>query len=301
MSNDAGPAGDGKQMRLRYAGTCRLCDTELPAGVEAIYERLTRSVRCVTCSGPEYTSSLAPSPPPPPPPLLPSLPPPPQPPAPMPRPAQPSIRGVPGGSARREYQRRRANDEARIRRRWGPLGGVAVALSDEKQTTRAWAQGAAGEQALGNFLNRLASDEVALLHDCGVPGSRANIDHLAVTTAGVWVIDSKRYKGRPRLRIEGGLIRRRVEKLMVGSRDCTALADGVRRQVELVRAVVGDVPVHGVLCFIGADWPLIGGTFGIRGVQVTSPRRLAKTLRATRGPFDAGEVSDLLAARFRPA
>ena len=44
-----------------------------------------------------------------------------------------------GESARREHERRKANDEARTRAKWGKLGGLAVALSDEKQSTKAGA------------------------------------------------------------------------------------------------------------------------------------------------------------------
>ncbi|PID52961.1 MAG: NERD domain protein, partial [Micrococcales bacterium] len=36
-------------MRLRYAGVCRLCGTDLPARADAIYERSTKTVRCVQC------------------------------------------------------------------------------------------------------------------------------------------------------------------------------------------------------------------------------------------------------------
>ena len=39
---------DEKRMRLRYAGACRVCGVELPAKVEAIYERTTKTVRCVS-------------------------------------------------------------------------------------------------------------------------------------------------------------------------------------------------------------------------------------------------------------
>ncbi len=35
-----------------------------------------------------------------------------------------------------------------------------------------------------------------MLHDRRIPGSRANIDHIAIATSGVWVIDAKRYKGK---------------------------------------------------------------------------------------------------------
>jgi hypothetical protein len=49
-----------------------------------------------------------------------------------------------------------------------------------------------------------------------------------VTSTGVYAIDAKMYAGRPRLRIEGGLFRPRVEKLLVGTRDCTKLVRSMR-------------------------------------------------------------------------
>ncbi|WP_231369898.1 nuclease-related domain-containing protein [Arthrobacter sp. 135MFCol5.1] len=124
----------------------------------------------------------------------------------------------------------------------------------------------------------MAADGLAVLHDRRIPGSKANIDHIAITPSGIWLIDAKRYKGRPELRIEGGILRPRVEKLLVGRRDRTALVDGVLRQLDVVRDLVGDVPVTGALCFIEADWPLIGGAFSTRGVHVVWPKRLAKEL-----------------------
>ena len=38
-----------KQMRLRYAGSCSVCDADLPAGVKAVYDRSSKTVRCVAC------------------------------------------------------------------------------------------------------------------------------------------------------------------------------------------------------------------------------------------------------------
>ena len=38
-----------KRMRLRYAGACRLCESQLSAGAVAIYERSTKTVRCDEC------------------------------------------------------------------------------------------------------------------------------------------------------------------------------------------------------------------------------------------------------------
>jgi hypothetical protein len=284
------PVADGsdKRMRLRYAGVCRLCGTALPAREEAIYERSTKKVRCVEC-----------------PPDFPGVP-----------GATPEAAviaddhapvevvdhgGVAGASARREYQRRKANDEERLRQKWGRFGSIAVALSDEKQSTKAWATGAIGEERLGARLDSLISDSIAVLHDRRIPGTKANIDHIAITSAGVWVIDAKRYKGRPALKVEGGIRRPRVEKVFVGRRDCTKLVDGVLKQIDLVRQVVGNVPVTGALCFVEADWPLIGGAFTTRGVHALWPKRLAKMLVEAGGPVNVPATRDALASHFSSA
>jgi hypothetical protein len=213
---------------LRYAGVCRLCGTEPPARADAICERPTKTVRCVECpTGASDVSAVA-----------------------IPKvetatEAPVEEAGIAGSSARREYERRKARDEERLRQKWGKFGGIAVALSDEKQSTKAWATGAVGEERLGARLDSLVSESVAVLHDRRIPGTKANIDHIAITAAGIWVIDAKKYKGRPELRIEGGILRPRVGTVVVGRRDCTTLVDGVLRQVDLVREVVGDVPVTG--------------------------------------------------------
>ncbi len=274
-----------KLMKLRYAGNCRSCGGELPARVVAVYERTTKTVRCVECppnvSGVvsmDASETEAPA-----------------------TEATSTHAGIAGSSARREYERRKAKHEEQLRGRWGKLGGIAVALSDEKQSTKAWTIGAVGEERLGARLDSLVSKSVAVLHDRRIPGSKANIDHIAITPAGIWVIDAKRYKGRPELKGEGGVLRPRIEKLVVGRRDCTKLVDGVLKQIELVRDVVADVPVAGTLCFVEADWPLIGGAFVTRGVHVLWPKRLAKLLAQAEGRVDVASVREALAAHFKAA
>lgn len=273
---------DERRMRLRFAGVCRICGAQLPSGADALYERATKTVRCVECrtmGDPESADLVGQAP----------------------QRAGQAV-GAAGTSARREYERRKAMDEERLRQKWGKLGGIAVALSDEKQSTRAWATGAVGEERLGARLDSVANDSVALLHDRRIPGTKANIDHIAVTAGGVWVIDAKRYKGRPALRVEGGILRPRVETLVVGRRDCTKLVDGVLKQVGLVSEVLRDLPVFGVLCFVEADWPLVGGSFSTRGVRVLWPKRLAQLLRESVGTeVDVIAVHRALAEAFPPA
>jgi hypothetical protein len=189
----------------------------------------------------------------------------------------------------------------RAKHRW--IGGL-LARTAPPHSTRAWERGAVGEEVLGARLDTHASDTIAVLHDRRIRGSRANIDHLVITTGGVFVVDAKHYDGkRPARRSEGGLLRRRVEKLIVGGRDRTALVDGVLGQVDRVRSVLDDdgIEVTGMLCFVDADWPKFGAFFSIAGVQVVSPRRLGKILRRTTGDVDVRAVRDRLALGFPSA
>ncbi|HEX2175464.1 MAG TPA: NERD domain-containing protein, partial [Nocardioidaceae bacterium] len=87
-----GDRPDEKRMRLRYAGTCRICGTELPAKAGAIYERSSRTVRCLThdeaVGGEPPGENLGEA-------------------------ASPATidAGTPGASARREFERRKARRE----------------------------------------------------------------------------------------------------------------------------------------------------------------------------------------------
>jgi hypothetical protein len=69
----------------------------------------------------------------------------------------------------------------------------------------AWRQSAAGERRTARLLAPLERHGWVVLHDLAVPGSRANLDHLALGLGGVFVIDSKHYRGRLQLDPTGRL------------------------------------------------------------------------------------------------
>ncbi|MCE4026187.1 NERD domain-containing protein [Microbacterium sp. Au-Mic1] len=180
---------------------------------------------------------------------------------------------------------------------------MILALSEDPQSTRAWARGAVGEELLAKRLEDLPPSAHAL-HDRRIPRSRANIDHIVVSPGGVWVIDAKRYKGsRPSREGIGGVFGPRVHTLRIGGRDGTKLVDGVRKQVALVAdALDTGVPVAGVLCFLEADWGLFGSPFSVSEVLVTWPVRLVKHIAETADrEVDVGAVMARLAAAFPPA
>lgn len=284
---------DEKRMRLRYAGVCRLCGRELAAGQLAVYERTGRRVRCLSCLAetPTQLEQNAPSGG-----------------APLGQilsaaaPAGPELdEGTAGASARLEYERRRDRRERRIRTKHPRLGGLILALSDEPQSTRAWERGAIGEEQLAARLRDLPAP-ARVLHDRRIPGTRANIDHIVIAPSGIWVIDAKRYKDkRPALQVDGGIFRPRTETLRIGGRDGTKLVAGVLRQQSIVEAALGDlqVPIHGVLCFLEADWPMIGGSFVVDGVHVVWPRLLVKRINeAAPTGLDIEAVSARIARAF---
>jgi hypothetical protein len=268
-----------REMNLRFAGTCTVCGDEIPKGVRAIYSASSRSVRHTACPGLE--------------------------------------RGAAGASAMREYDRRKARDDAHIEAKKanvratfgdGFLGKVAILLAVDdspRRSTSVWAQGAVGEERVAAQLDALAEVGVIALHDRRIPGTKANIDHIAVTPWGVWVIDAKRYLNkRPDIVTEGGFLGiGGTDRLTVGGRKRDNLVDGMLWQLEKVRSALGETAsVRGALCFVEADWPLIGGHFSVRGVRVVWPRRLPKELLQTVPPtIDAEAVARALASAFPPA
>lgn len=195
-----------------------------------------------------------------------------------------------------------------MRERFGVLGGAVLSVTGEPSHQRAWARGADGEEKLARTLERRTEGAgVFLLHDRRVPGSRANIDHLAVGASGVTVIDAKRYTGRIGVERRGGLFTPRREKLVVGRRDRTALVEGVRWQAGVIREILDGedlaaVPVRAALCFVDGDWPLFG-RLSVGDVWILAPRGAAKVCVAP-GPVDrltAERVAAVLAARLMPA
>ncbi len=183
--------------------------------------------------------------------------------------------GRPGASARREAARRRAARERRVRERYPRLGGLLLALASEPAHERSWRRGAAGEQRVAELLERHLDPGVLLLHDRRIPGGRANIDHIAIAASGVWVIDAKRYKGK--IAITGRPLG--PSRLMIAGRDRSPLAEGLARQVGVVERVAAEVApltsVHGALCFVEAQLPLLR-TLRFAGYPLLHPRPLAK-------------------------
>jgi hypothetical protein len=208
--------------------------------------------------------------------------------------------GTAGAGARRELETRRARREAKTREAHPHLGGLLLKLQAPPQSEKAWETGAVGEEALGAHLAATCPDAV-VLHDRCMPGSRANIDHIAVAPSGVFVIDSKRYKGR--IEVRKPLFHDAV--LVINGRKRTKLVEGLGRQVQAVEkglAIVEQgLAVHGSFCFLNPDGQAGGSglpllrNLSVDGFPLYTPRKLSKRLNQP-GPLGVERVAVLAEA-----
>lgn len=267
-------------LKLRWPAKCRVCRTSLPAGTRAWWDAQARAMTCTACRSLVLRPAVAEPP------------------------RTPLERGRPGASATREHRQRRCNREARTRSAHPRIGGLLLALRHAPQHESAWRQGALGEKAVAAYLERRTANGPAIvLYDRCMPGTRANIDLLAVAPTGVYVVDVKANKGK--LRVATPLLS--AERLLIEGRNRTKLIDGLERQISAVRdslSAAGEpyVPVVGVLCFTKADFPLIG-TLKIRGHRLLHLRALAKKLnnKGALTPTAIDALAGTLAAALPPA
>ena len=297
---DATPAEPReRELRLRYAGDCRDCGTALAAGTRARWDPGSRSIRCLACPTPRPLPD-------------------------EPSAARLAVGhendtpnwGVAGASAQRQFDKQESRRRERLRTRWvaiallsvlGAIGGAVLAavlhtqaivfvilgavlpvikLLATPQHIDAWRSGAAGEREVGALLDKLHTAGVLTLHDRRVPGRRTNIDHIAVSSAGVYVIDTKNVAGKVSPTRNG---------LRVGGRRRDEMVTGVQGQIALVRRTLDDEPlspdaIRGVLCFTRADLPWLRPAPG--GIALLNPRGLSRTLRKP-GPLSAEQVHHL--------
>lgn len=286
-----------RRMKLRWDGACSGCGETIPAKAEAVWDSDSKRATCLGCADRVGGGDTAAAP-------APAV-------APQP---PPSIDvGSAGASAQRAFdkkaarvarknERARADDEAWRSRVVGErpvLGRIATALTPRpaeqaiSRSDRAWATGAQGERRVAESLELAAAEGVIALHDRKVPGSKANIDHIAVGPTGVYVIDAKKYSGKLETRDVGGLFRT-DQRLFIAGRDRTKLVLAMEWQVAAVAKVVGDAtPVHAILCSVSTDWSML--TIRppvVRGVTVAWPKAMRKIV-SQEGPLGAEEIESL--------
>jgi hypothetical protein len=160
----------------------------------------------------------------------------------------------------------------------------------------AWRRGAAGERRTARLLAGLEPYGWAVLHDLAVPGSRANIDHLMIGPGGVFVIDSKQYRGRLQLDPSGRQWR--------GRYPLAPTVQAVEFEADQAAQVLTDpdMVVVPIMAVHGAQVPW--GKVLMDGVPVVAARRLPSMLRqlpAVLGPERVAWLADQARIRFHAA
>ena len=133
-----------------------------------------------------------------------------------------------------------------------------------------------------------------LLHDLRIPNTRANIDHVVIGPPGVFVVETKSY---------GGRIRVRSGELVVNGRRRTGVVDQVTRQAAVVSSALEDVHVGRIICVHRAEFPLFGAP-RLEGVPIVDGRGLVRILREAPYVLTLDDVPRLvkhLTSRLRPA
>jgi hypothetical protein len=236
--------------------------------------------------------------------------------------------GRPGGSARARWRQLRAAEWAAWTRtrpwrvavilgigatggvlgsllasRLGLVVGVLVAMAAgwglwfrPSPDAIAWRRGAAGERRTARLLGPLERHGWAILHDLAIPRSRANLDHLAIGPGGVFVIDSKQYRGRLPLDPSG--------RLWHGRYPLTPTLQAVSFEANQAAVVLPDpgMAVVPIVAVHGAQVPW--GKVVVDGVPVVSARRLPSMLRAlpaVLGPERVAALADQARVRFHAA
>ena len=169
---------------------------------------------------------------------------------------------------------------------------------------RAWVQRAEHERRASPRLE-LDGDGVVVLNDRRVPGSKLAIELIAISPAGVFVIDSKNYKGLVHTKRLGPVWDLGPHQLHIGRRNCSTSIDDVTKKVDAVRSVLSatawgsEVPVRPVLCLTRAEWGYAAAV-EVNGVLVGWPKLIAGQLRepVVMDSPTVHEVSEMIAAQL---
>jgi hypothetical protein len=160
----------------------------------------------------------------------------------------------------------------------------------------AWRRGATGERRTARLLSQLERHGWAILHDLAVPHSQANIDHLAIGPGGVFVIDSKQYRGRLQLDPTG--------RLWHGRYPLAPILRAVSFEADQAAQVLPDpgVVVRPIIAIHGAQVPW--GKVLMDGIPVVPAKHLPNMLCALPmllGPERVANLADQARVRFHAA
>jgi hypothetical protein len=134
-----------------------------------------------------------------------------------------------------------------------------------------WEKGARGERKTATAIRPLFERGFVVLHDRRLPGSSANIDHIAIGPSGVYVIETKNISGK--VEVAG-------DRLFVSAHDRGKFLAEVYREATATQIALSGllnqlrVTVTPVLCIHGAQLPRSDRV--VAGVRLLSARDLGR-------------------------
>ncbi len=181
--------------------------------------------------------------------------------------------------------------EGWARRCGGSTAGAIVRRAHQFRTrTRSLKPSGEAERTTASYLDPHSGDGWFVLHGVALPGGAASIDHLVVTPAGVFVVESLEWSG-PTSQAGARRIDRHLQR-----RDLDALLAAVRAVGEILMSVCPDMAVvpKGVISLAGC--PSADESWRAAGVTVVPASRLVRHLTTGPHPYDAERVERLAVA-----
>jgi len=285
-----------RPLALKRAGNCAVCGVRIEVAEKAFWNPAQHAIKCLSHGDPEQEAKLNIE-------RIPND-------IPLAEIENDLNLGIPGGSAKAQADRRIKQRQNRVNEKFPRAGKYLLRIFPEPQSTKAWQAGAKGEIGAGLELEKLAPlYGFKVIHDRLIPGSKANIDHIAITRSGIFVIDAKNYSGKIRIVDQAGFLETPNPNLYVGGRNCTNLVSKMHYQIDIVQRVLRnqsiEMPVRGVLAFYKGDWELLSSIFPqevIQGVLINN-KGIEKILNRE-GSFTFEEidrVTKALASKLKPA
>ena len=182
-----------------------------------------------------------------------------------------------------------------------PTGGTsALAIANSRKDPN-WTKGAAGEYLMSKALHEKVPAGRIILDDRAIPHSTANIDHVVIAPTGVWIIDSKHWKGLIQVKSAGGFLGAK-QKLLIDGRDRSPLTEKIYSQVIPIANILGDhsIPIHPALVFVDGDWSGVtlrvvqNRPYEMLGVMISWPKAIIAKISEP-GPIPAQDVVGIAA------
>ena len=233
---------DWRLIKAKRLSICESCSEQFEIGTDIYWSRSLGVIRCVNCGKSELSQ------------------------------AKESI-GTPGKSAQNIVKKKLDARRERALTLFPKTGKLALRIIPPSKGTQNWVKGAKAEAEVGELINEFSRKHgFKVLHDRAVPKSKANIDHIIVSETGIFVVDTKNYEGKIKVKKEPGREGKIVENLYINDLKRNNLISKVKTQVDLVQNVLTDngllYPVYGTLAFFHGEFPIFKRPMRVDGIFI---------------------------------